>query len=356
MEKVLIQSIKNLCDKHNQYIGDDAAVITIGGEQYLFSLDSLIENTHFDTNIFCPYDVGWKAAAVNISDIAAMGGKPLFVLVSLSLPSPLTLMPNFNSKLAEGATCINHIEVWITQFYKGLLDCLQNYGQTQVIGGDLTKAEKINVSISIFGKANPQGVFLRSAAKPGYKVCVTGKFGNSKNFLDKFMDKSLQQQWDFIRNDSKNLYVSGEQYMEKLKEKILSNNKLGLTADDVNYFLRPKPRLQEALNIWQTNSQGALIDASDGLAQSLIEIAEQSKVDIAFETNSIPKDSHTSYENALYGGEDYELLGCFEKIPQGFAQIGEVLAARDGNNPAVYEKTSKELLRQDKCYQHFPDS
>lgn len=314
MESQLIQLIKeSLSQESSKYLGDDCAVIQLpgelGGEKYLLSLDTLVEGNHFTTEIFSPYDIGWKLAAVNISDICAMAGKPLFITVGLSLPK---LLQSKGKKIEH--------QDWVQEFYKGLQDCARSYGNPLIVGGDITSGSEISVSASILGKAHDKGVLLRSAAKPGDKICVTGKFGNSKNYLDS------------IRAGKESEH-----------------------PDDQEYYLKPKPRLEESQNIWASNEAAALMDASDGLAASLIEIAQQSKVKLQIEAKKLPKDPHTSQDNALYGGEDFELVGCFQNIPEGFVEIGQVLESNDGTFSAelILEDQSSQILRKSELYRHF---
>lgn len=261
-------------------MNDDCAVIDISGENYLFSLDTLVENTHF-TNEVKAYDIGWRAATANISDICSMGGQPLFFLVGLSLPSNIS-------------------EQWIEELYKGMLDCSKKYGGAKLIGGDLTRSEQKTISISIVGKANSKGVLMRSGAKPGYKLCVTGSFGTDKPYAESFLERF--------------------------------------------------PRYFEAQKIWESCSEGALIDSSDGLAQSMIEIAEKSGVKISYDAHKIPREISISVQDALFGGEEFELVGCFAEPPEGFIEIGII-----EKGSGVYELSSGTRLTKNKGFQHFED-
>lgn len=293
LETELIKLIKSLTSDPS-YIGDDCAVIQIGQENYLFSVDNFVEGVHYSQEYFSPEDIGWKALAVNISDIAAMAGEPLWVLVGLALSKNI----------------INKTE-WIKGFYTGLNECAAKFGQPKVIGGDITASESGTfISITIIGKASCP--LLRSTAKPGDKVCVTGKFGNSGKFLSAIHDAH---------------------------------------ENDKQAHLRPQPRVQEAQNIFRNNSRGALMDSSDGLAQALWELAEQSQVDIELNTDLIPKDSHVNLSLALYGGEDYQLVGCFEQKPLDFIEIGSVKKSK--NQPTVYILKENKVLSKAEIYNHF---
>lgn len=294
-ETKLIQLIKSL-SPNPSLIGDDCAVIEIAGMNYLFSMDNFVERVHFSEDYFTPEDIGWKALAVNISDIAAMAGEPLWVMVGLSLSKQ-----------------IPDKEQWVKGFYMGLNACADKFGKPQVIGGDITASESDTfISIAIVGQASQP--LLRSTAQPGDKVCVTGKFGNSGNFLNS------------IKSDE-------------------------LPRRDELAHLRPEPRLKEAQGIFHNNQRGALMDTSDGLAQALYAIAESSRVDIELDLDLIPRDQNINLSLSLYGGEDYELLGCFEQIPPNFTQIGEVKTPK--NQPSIYILNKNEVLSKNEIYNHF---
>lgn len=294
LENKLIETIKASLGASASAIGDDCAVIDMSAGKYLFCLDNFNEGTHFSSEYFTPEDIGWKSLAVNLSDISAHAGEPLYILVGLSLSS------NINDKTQ-----------WVKDFYQGLNSCAQKFGQAIVIGGDITASQsQTNVSVAVIGKAAPQEL-LRSLAKPGHKVFVSGKFGNSASFL-----AGMRQE-----------------------------------PENIKYHLRPEPRLNLAKALAKSVSSAALMDASDGLAASLFEIARQSRVDIGIETNLIPKDSFVSIQQALYGGEDYELVACSSKAPEGFIQIGEV--AQMSENPKVFDLSQKLEIRNDMIYRHF---
>jgi thiamine-monophosphate kinase len=297
MEEALIKLISNTITD-SSYLGDDCAVIKIAGEDYLFSLDNFVENTHFSSEYFSAEDIGWKALAVNISDIAAMAGQPLYAMVGLSL----------NKSLSDK-------EKWVKFFYQGMQDCADNFGGLKVIGGDISSQSGFTtISVAIVGKSSK--ALLRSApTKKNYKVCVTGKFGNSKSFLDNYQAK------------------------------------LPINPEDKIYHLRPRPRVLEAQMLEKQALEGALMDASDGLAASLYTLAEMNHGSIEIDSALIPRDKHVSLEQALYGGEDYELVGLFENCPEGFAEIG-VITYEDKSHQ-VYDKCLGQVIDKSKQYQHF---
>ncbi len=307
MEEDLIKLItKSIPDSQN-FIGDDAAVINIGNDKFLFSIDNFIEDVHYSNNYFSPYDIGWKALAVNISDIAAMRGLPLWFMVGLSLS------PNIKNK-----------PQWIEEFYSGIQDCAKKFGNPKLIGGDITaSSSKTMISISIVGRALAEPC-LRSHAQPGDILAVTGKFGNSASFLERIQKQNLQSIPSWLKSEWES------------------------QSSDIQYHLRPEPRLQEAESI---EGRAALMDTSDGLAQAILNIAQNSKVNIELDTNIIPKDQNIETKLALYGAEDYELVACLEKPPSGFHPIGRVLSYSD--NPQILDKSGYLALDPQLIYKHF---
>lgn len=277
----LIENIKSWIDSKDLKsddnvigIGDDAAVIKNFSSSLLTSIDTLVEGTHFTTDITSFYELGWKALAVNISDIAAMGAIPKYALISFACPE--------GTKIED-----------LQQFYFGFQE-LSKLAGVKLIGGDTVKTiEKIVVSVSIIGETINGNYFLRSSAKVGDYVCATGTFGDAAVGLQQLLnDKSV-----------KNYFTER--------------------------FNTPMPRFKEAKILGEKNLANAMIDVSDGLVFSLYEIAEKSKLGIVLEQSKIPiskeiKKLDNCLDFALYGGEDYELVFSVseDKIDEVMNNIG----------------------------------
>lgn len=268
-EHRFIAFIKDLTQQSR--IGDDCA--TLPG-QTLVSADMLVENLHFRLDSTCLGDLGWKAMAVNLSDIAAMAGRPRYALVNLSLPAAIA----------------NH---GFEELYKGMQDCAQHY-RTKIVGGDLTGGEKLVISITVIGEVHEAGCMFRSGASPGDYVVVTGDFGASAAGL-----------WLLSRGRKDSSYC-----LERHRQ--------------------PRPRLCESWSfVRAAKGRGALMDASDGLADALLQIAAQSGVAIDIDAQQIPVHEQTKQtcslanlpllQTALYGGEDYELVGTIS--PDNWQQL-----------------------------------
>jgi len=287
-----IEIIKNTLTD-SSFIGDDNAFV----EGFAMTQDTLIEDVHFRQNTTTPFELGQKAIAVNLSDLAAAGAQPRYILVSLSLPSSTT-------------------ETFVKEFYKGINEICQKYG-AKVIGGDITGAEKIAITITAIGKA--QKHIKRSFAKIGDVICVSGEHGNSRAGLE-------------------------------ILEKKLSENKKFEQAHKT-----PTPRIEEGLKIAENCDAPAIMDTSDGLADALFKIAQASDVTLSVDFSKIPYDKNLEalakekLQNwILFGGEDYELLACvrkddFEKLKRQVKlyNIGEVIAKTD--SPVIINFEDKSL-------------
>ena len=312
-EQEILKVIRKIIPGSKKYLFDDAAIIE---KNLMVTTDTLVESTHFTLKTSTPEEIGWKAMAVNLSDVAAMGGKPLYALVSLSLPK----------KIVRAGLAPAHLLAWVKRFYKGLVACTKKYN-TQIIGGNLARSREINISITVIGKTvvkTPRpfigaqkgwGVSTRSNAKPGDLVFVTGIFGDSA--------------------------------AQNYKIKIFPQIKLGQKI--VRACLKHAP---------------ALMDSSDGLADCLIQIADQSKVKIIIEEDKIPISETVKKLNkdclnlALYGGEDYQLVGTASEIDckklkklKGIKIIGKVIKG----NGAFLKQNNNKLVKLDmkKNFRHF---
>lgn len=141
-------------------IGDDTAVFSISKSKYqLLTIDTIVEDVDFIRNQATPFQIGWKALAINLSDIAAMGGEPKLAVVSLVLP------PKTSIEFVKG-------------FYNGLGRLAKKFG-ILIVGGDLSRGAKISSSVAVLGEVKKDELVLRKGAKIGDFVCVTGRLGGS---------------------------------------------------------------------------------------------------------------------------------------------------------------------------------
>ncbi len=262
-------------------IGDDAASLEpTPGNLQLITSDMLLEGVHFDLAYSPPALLGRKSLAVNLSDMAAMGGRPRWFLLSLGIPDSMQLD-------------------FIDSFVKGLLDMAAEYGVV-LVGGD-TCASKggLVVSITLIGEQSPDKVIYRKGALPGDLVCVTGTLGDSALGL------------------------------AELRGGLRSGRA-------IDRHLNPVPRCTEAILLSEARLPSAMIDVSDGLLADLGHILELSGVGATVDIDRIPRSTHfyeaaagfapDPLQLALAGGEDYELL--FTVAPERWAEVESSLHDR----------------------------
>ncbi len=323
-EQGLLKILQRFCPP--DIIGDDAAVLKTNPEQSLVvTTDVLVDNIHFSEITTSPEDVGWRAAAANLSDIAAMGASPLGITVGLSLPGDVLVS-------------------WVERLYQGMTECLRKY-DTAIVGGDLVRSPITTLGITAFGQVHPHRTIYRHTAQVGNVILVTGIHGASRAGLELL-----------LHPDAPNLINESE------KRALITAHR------------RPQPRLDVLPILWQIlnspptpllpnatcdnggNPRNAVappysllpisgMDSSDGLADAILQICRASNVGAILDWQKIPKPK--AFENwltpaqaleyTLYGGEDFELVLC---LPYQFADI---LVQELGKNAAVIGITTSNL-------------
>ena len=252
-------------------IGDDAAVLDPGRFD-LVTTDTLVEGVHFDLSYFTPFDVGWKAVAVSLSDIAAMGGGPGVLFLNLAIPR------GSNEALLDGL---------LDGMSQALKELVPRSFQVCIGGGDTTSTRSdLVVTTTLLGESSPAGPQLRSGAVPGDRVVVLGPLGLSAAGLD--------------------LLSRGD------RDAIESFPALSAA------HLRPRPRVYEGGVLGLYGIPSAMLDVSDGFLQDLSHILSASGVGASIESHGLPR--HEELERyaqrrgvpeldwILSGGEDFELL------------------------------------------------
>ncbi len=243
-------------------IGDDAAAWKCDGSAQLATTDSLIQDIHFDLNFYTWEELGWKSLAVNLSDIAAMGGAPQYTLVSLALPGEME------------TDCISRL-------YHGMVEVGNQFG-VAIVGGNISSANKVMINITVLGTLKGKNALARSAARVGDQIAITGYTGLAAAGL-----RMLRQNLNFDKETSRLLREA---------------------------HLKPVPRVKEGQALLRHGVRDA-IDISDGLIADLSHICEASKVSARIRQDLVP--IHPSLQTyfkkdcqqlALSGGEDYELL------------------------------------------------
>ena len=287
-------------------IGDDAAVIDAGEKVMLVSTDLLVEGIHFDMTYTPLRHLGYKAAVVNISDIAAMNGIPKQMTVSMAISSRFTVEA-------------------LEEIYQGILMACDRY-KVDLVGGDTTSSLKgLMISVTIIGEALRDEVVYRGGANPGDLICVSGDLGSAyMGLLVLEREKKVYQV-----NPDMQPELTGHEYQ-------------------VGRQLKPEARtdirnLLQGIGVKPTS----MIDISDGLSSEILHICRQSGTGCKIYEARIPIDEDTrklamDYKiipsvTALSGGEDYELLFTvrqtdYEKIKdvEGIALIGHITHASEG--------------------------
>jgi thiamine-monophosphate kinase len=292
-------------------IGDDAAVIAGQDNDILVSTDMLVEGIHFDLSYVPLQHLGYKAVAVNVSDIAAMNGKPEQITVSLAISNRFSLEA-------------------VDAFYQGVRAACESY-KVDLVGGDTTSSRSgLIISITAIGRSSREKIVYRSGAKAGDIICVTGDLGAA--------------------------YL-GLQVLEREKQVYLTNPDMQPGLDKYEYMvlrqLKPEARMDIIYDLRDVDVlPTSMIDVSDGLASEILHLATQSGVGFRIFEDKLPIET-SAYETAamefhldpatcaLNGGEDYELLFTirqddFEKVKnhQDIHLIGYV-QEKKGENTMV---------------------
>lgn len=274
-------------------IGDDAAIVSLNSyEQAIVTTDLLIEKVHFRRDWSDPYSIGWKAAAVNLSDVAAMGAVPTFAFLSLALPAKETVEN-------------------VDRLYDGFMDCLNRYG-ARLAGGDTSVSpDLLMISVTQMGVVKANRALTRSNARIGDILLVTGNLGDSACALTLLKEFGIGK-------------------AEKIDK------------DLINYHRRPQPRVVAARAAAGTGKVHAAMDISDGIVGDVKKMCAASGVGARIDSVDIPVSSAVKRAAevlkkdpvaiALAGGEDYELLlavapSDVDDVVAAVADVGTTLKA-----------------------------
>jgi thiamine-monophosphate kinase len=242
-------------------VGDDAAVLAPGSGEMVITTDALVEGTHFRRSLTTARDLGFKAVAVNLSDIAAMGASPRHAVCALTL-----------SDQVDAA--------WVMELFGGMREACDEHA-LWVVGGNLTRGSEITIAVTVLGEVGPGRAILRSGAKPGDDLMVTGSLGGAAAGR-RIAEGSLARPLDAAERDA------------------------------VERFMRPTARIGEAAIV--ATIATAMIDLSDGLSRDLARLCDASGVGARIRPGVIPVHPCATLDEALDGGEDYELLAT---VPAG---------------------------------------
>ncbi|MEH2388523.1 MAG: thiamine-phosphate kinase [Nostoc sp.] len=340
-EQGLLERLQRFCPP--EIIGDDAAVLeTAPGQSLVVTTDVLVDGVHFSNLTTSPEDAGWRAAAANLSDLAAMGASPLGITVGLGLPGEVRVS-------------------WVERLYQGMTECLQKYN-TSIVGGDIVRSPVTTLAITAFGQVHPSQIIRRSAAVVGDAIVVTGVHGASHAGLELLLHPELGKN---LKDAERTALIRAHQ--------------------------RPQPRLDVLPILWKIfDSQSKIqvgleahqrcdlkskipvagMDSSDGLADAIIQICRASGVGAVLERRQIPVPKTFNHwltpeqalEYALYGGEDFELVLCLpqdlasalvQHLGEGAAIAGSITA---GSTVLLHDEQKKfpdQVLNLSQGFQHF---
>jgi thiamine-monophosphate kinase len=317
-------------------IGDDAAVFkSLAGTDVVISTDLLVEDIDFRRETTQPDLLGHKALAVSLSDIAAMGARPRWALLSLGVPEAV-----WNSEFLDG-------------FYAGFFKLATRYGVV-LIGGDVSRTpDKIVIDSILIGETPKGGSVFRSGAKPGDQIFVTGFLGDAAAGL-RLIERGAR--------------------LHHAKTSDAAPDSGAVEAHPLDYLLlrhlQPEPRVGWGLLLGEQQLATAMIDISDGLSSDLNHLCDESKVGALIDAAAIPIDPLVTELSgrraldplmlALHGGEDFELLftvnaDMIAKLPKrvdgvSLTRIGEI---KDESHGVLISEGSRTWKLKPAGWEHF---
>ncbi len=259
----------------SRYVGDDCAVLDMGGDYLVVTTDMLHRVTDFPREM-TGHDIGWMSVAVSLSDVAAMGAKPIGIVAAMGIP---------------GDTDVEMID----GIARGMDDCARAYG-TEIVGGDTDQHQELTIVTTAFGRVDKDKVKLRSGVKVGDLLCVTGFLGTPAAGYK--------------------MLIEGRAATEEDKKVLIEG------------FFRPKPRVAEGIRLSRSPKVTAMMDVSDGLGKSVYELSTSSHVGFLVEADKLPireeakklaKTREELLDMAICFGGEFELL--FTVSPDGIDQL-----------------------------------
>jgi thiamine-monophosphate kinase len=292
--------------------GDDAAVVRPGSGELVLTTDAMVDGVHFLTDRTTPRDLGYKAIAVTVSDIAAMAGSPRFALCALTL-----------TEAVDAA--------WVVEVAGGMRECCDEFALS-LVGGNLSRGRELSIVVSMTGEIGPGRAVRRSGARPGDRIVVTGSLGGAAAG---------------VRVASQRSWTDDER-------------------DALRRSMRPVPRVGEAA-ILAAGGATSMMDVSDGLALDLSRLCGASEVGARIEVARLPVHPAATVAEALGGGEDYELLTTLPggdaveaartDLREGFgvslSEIGDIIEEKAGEALVIVDEDGSERPLMAEGWDHF---
>jgi len=304
-------------------IGDDCALLQLRpGEQFAVTTDLSIAGRHFRLDWHTPETIGHRTLARGLSDLAAMGARPVAAFLSLGLPRDL-----IQSSKRRDPSRETWSETWIARFLDGFLSLAEAH-QTPLAGGDLAESPIPVADIVLTGAVRRGKALLRSGARPGDLLYVTGNLGGAAAGLALLAHAARR---------SRSARSQAPRIPASLKAQLAPH-------------LFPQPRIAQGLWLARRSLATAAIDLSDGLSTDLAHLCNESGVAAEVNAAALPIHPGATEAQAIHGGEDYELLFTASpsvRMPRSIAGepvtcIGRVLR-KSGNRPPVTLITARGL-------------
>jgi thiamine-monophosphate kinase len=319
-------------------IGDDAAVLAVrSGEELVVTTDFSIEDVHFRRGWHPPEAVGHKCLARGLSDIAAMGARPVAAFLSLAVPPELTR--HGKGEAAGGA--------WLDRFYRGL-HLLAERWRVPLAGGDLAQSPggvhaRVAADIVVVGAVERGRALLRSSARAGDALYVTGSLGGAAAEL-RALTRSMKR--------------TPAQPRARYPSAIIDSSRQD-TPEHPHFF--PQPRIAVGRALVRRRLATAAIDISDGLSVDLLHLCEESGLRAEIDAALLPIGRDATLQDALHGGDDYELLFTADprtRMPQKIAgvpvrRIGQMQRKKSGAPPMLLTEKGRRAELKAEGWQHF---
>ncbi|MCW6049589.1 thiamine-phosphate kinase [Lyngbya sp. CCAP 1446/10] len=377
-EQGLLRILQKFCPA--EIVGDDCAVLPTNPDQSLaITTDMLVDGVHFSDRTTGPYYAGWRAAAANLSDLAAMGATPLAVTVALAVSADTAVE-------------------WVEEFYRGMTACLEVY-HTPIAGGDVVRSPVVTVAITAFGEVECDRTIRRSNARSNWAIVATGFHGASRAGLELLLNPEFGQNLE--KGDRTSLILAHQQPKPRLdvlpviweildatgamepplSPPLAKGGKQELEMEPPLNSPITKGEKQESNSLSPPLSKGgqggvnspiaiAGMDSSDGLADAIVQVCRASGVGAKVDRAKIPippilreiVSTETALDWALYGGEDFELVLFLpiahakllvDRIGDGSAIVGITTESSDillSDSSGIYADVG---LKIDRGFQHF---
>ncbi len=321
LERIRLRAAQMSAPELRLGIGDDCALLRPApNEEFAVTTDLSIAGRHFRLDWHPAESVGHRALARGLSDLAAMGARPVAAFLSLALPKELVQSTEARSAVRAPRGPRAAREVWVDRFLNGFLSLAQAY-KVPLAGGDLAESTLAVADVVLTGAVTQGEALLRSGARPGDLIYVTGSLGGAAVGFAYLSQLAAALKRDRSGSRLKELPRIPPKSMAVLKP-----------------HLYPKPRVAQGLWLARKAMASSAIDLSDGLSTDLAHLCAESGVAAELDADSLPVAPNANAAQILHGGEDYELLftaPTAARVPASIVgvsvtRIGRIVVAREG--------------------------